>query len=591
MTQHHGGSRPDDLPEILRAIADDAAASRLAGSPPDDEFVIGVRRRATAVRRRRNARQGMVAAVCVAAVGVGGVVIAQNVGTGGGAIAPATTSVATSEPTSGAFPLCGAAVPGDWAAGDVRLVSQAHLDEDGMMLSASRPGDAPFATDVTLSELIPLMVLNDGEETVTVGSTGYATVVLVKDGMVVAGPGMTPEPYTEPTVEPGGAVPVTATLPDPCDGEPIADGQYEAYAILDAQVGATGGEPAATQVVGGPWLLEVGASETPGGMMALQCDDEVSEVPRWVDPIHLDVTLPQGPAVAGDSRALRVDLFNATDSPANFAIDGIETYLVRGGKVVASTEVAVMPYVVEIPGGQAYGDGHFPGLPSADCAGDPVAPGDYSLYIITEFADPATTLIAGTQTQAISGPHEITIAGDGSDEGVSNAALPPLDADAEFPQCGAAVPDQTQDVFAIDGDVDLGDMYLPASLPDDGRRDWFGATVDVVNATDDALLGNRTTALPAVLARDGRVVGVAPSWDPQTEDFSVAAKSSFTMEVALTEYACGSTGGNLPDGNYEIWGYFDAYVKERQHPDGSASSVNEEVRAFAKIGEATINND
>ncbi|GHG54910.1 hypothetical protein GCM10011331_21110 [Flavimobilis marinus] len=586
MTQHHGGSRPDDLPEILRAIADDAAASRLAGSAPDDEFLIGVRRRATAVRRRRNARQGMVAAVCVAAVGVGGVVIAQNVGTGGGAIAPATTSVATAEPTSGAFPLCGAAVPGDWAAGDVRLVSQAHLDEDGMMLSASRPGDAPFATDVTLSELIPLMVLNDGEETVTVGSTGYATVVLVKDGVVVAGPGMTPEPYTEPTVEPGGAVPVTATLPDPCDGEPIADGQYEAYAILDAQVGATGGEPAATQVVGGPWLLEVGASETPGSMMALQCDDEVSEVPRWVDPIHLDVTLPQGPAVAGDSRALRVDLFNATDSPANFAIDGIETYLVRGGKVVASTEVAVMPYVVEIPGGQAYGDGHFPGLPSADCAGDPVAPGDYSLYIITEFADPATTLIAGTQTQAISGPHEITIAGDASGEGVSNAALPELDPDAEFPMCGAAVPDEAEDTFGIETVLEIPGV----KVADPTKPDWITAAGMVTNTTRDTLLGNSSTSVPAVLVQDGRVVSIEPYVEADAKDFSVAPRESFELEVTATTVHCGRSAIEaLPPGTYEVWGYLDTYVKERQNASGSATSVNEKHHAVARLGEVTIN--
>lgn len=581
MMQHHGASRPDDLPEILRAIADDAAASRSTGSLPDDEFVVGVRRRATAVRRRRNTRQSLVAVACVAAVGVGGVVIAQNVGTGGDAVPPATT-VASTDP-SAEFPLCGAGVPGDWAPGDVRLVSQAHLDEDGMMLSASRPGDVPFATDVTLSELIPLMVLNDGEETVTVGSTGYATVVLVKDSVVVAGPGMTPEPYTEPTVEPGGAVPVTATLPDPCDGEPIADGQYEAYAILDAQVGATGGEPAATQVVGGPWLLEVGASETPGSMMALQCDDEVSEVPRWVDPIHLDVTLPQGPVVAGDSRALRVDLFNATDSPANFAIDGIETYLVRDGKVVASTEVAVMPYAVEIPGGQAYGDGHFPGLPSADCAGDPLAPGDYSLYIITEFADPATTLIAGTQTQAISGPHEITIAGDAS---VSNDALPPLDPAAEFPMCAAAVPDEAADVFGIETVLDfpwvkVEDTTTPESLAVAGT---------VTNRTSDTLLGNATTTIPAVLVQDGRVVSDVPGADADVSDFDLAPDDSFEAGVEANLGICGRTPYSaLPAGTYEVWGYLDTYLKERHSADDSATSVNEEHRAVTRLGEVTIN--
>src|SRR5690606_4616160 len=111
-------------------------------------------------------------------------------------------------------------------------------------------------------------------------------------------------------------------------------------------------------------------------------DDEVTEVPRWIDPIHLDVTLPQGPVVAGDSRAVRIDLFNASEEDANFAIDGLESYLVRDGKVVATSSVAVMPYVVEIPAGQAYGDGHFPGLPSVDCDGNALEPGDYSLYVL-----------------------------------------------------------------------------------------------------------------------------------------------------------------------------------------------------------------
>lgn len=581
MTQHHGASRPDDLPEILRAIADDAAASRSAGSLPDDEYVIGVRRRATAVRRRRNTRQSLVAAACVAAVGVGGVVIAQNVGNGGGAIAPATTAASTSP--GAAFPLCGAGVPGDWAPGDVRLVSQAHLDENAMMLSASRPGDEPFATDITVSDVLPLMILNDGEETVTVGSNGYATVVLVKDGVVVAGPGMTPEPYTEPRVEPGGAVPVTATLPDPCDGEPIAEGRYEAYAILDAQVTTGSSDPVSTEVVGGPWLLDVGATETPGGMTALQCDDEVSEVPRWVDPIHLDVTLPQGPVVAGDSRALRIDLRNATDAPANFAIDGIETYLVRDGKVVAFTEVAVMPYVVEIPGGQAYGDGHFPGLPSVDCAGDLVAPGDYSLYIITEFADPATTLIAGTQTQAISGPHYLTIAGD--DDATSSDALPALDPDAEFPMCAAAVPDEAADPFSIETVLDfpwirVEDPSQPETLQEAGM---------VTNTTRDTLLGNSGTAIPAVLVLDGRVVSDAPAIEADAKDFSVAPGESFELTVAASAGLCGrSSAEALPAGTYEVWGYLDTYLKERQNPNGVASSTNDENRAIARLGEVTI---
>lgn len=589
MTQHHGGSRPDDLPEILRAIADDAAASRLAGSAPDDEFLIGVRRRATAVRRRRNARQGMVAAVCVAAVGVGGVVIAQNVGTGGGAIAPATTSVATAEPTSGAFPLCGAAVPGDWAAGDVRLVSQAHLDEDGMMLSASRPDDAPFFSDVTAGDVVPLMVLNDGEETVTVGSTGYATVVLVQDGVVVAGPGGMPEPYTEPEVEPGGAVPVTATLPDPCDGEPVAPGQYEAYALLDAQVATAGAEPVATEVVGGPWLIQVGEPEIPAGTMALQCDDEVGELPRWIDPIRIEPTLPQGPVQAGDSRALRIDLYNATSSAANFAIDGVETYLARDGKIVASTEVAVMPYVIEVPADQNFGDGHFPALPSVDCAGDPLAPGDYALYVVTEFADPATTLITGTQTSAIGGPWEITIAaeGTGTFEGVSNQALPILDPDVEFPMCAAAVPDEAEDMFGIETILDfpwvkLEDTTTPESLAVAGM---------VTNRTSDTLLGNATTTIPAVLVQDGRVVSDVPGADADVSDFDLAPDDSFEAGVEANLGICGRTPYTaLPAGTYEVWGYLDTYVKERQNADGAATSVNEEHRAVSRLGEVTITN-
>ncbi len=585
MTQHHGGSRPDDLPEILRAIADDAAASRLAGSPPDDDFVIGVRRRATAVRRRRNARQSMVAAACVAAVGVGGVVIAQNVGNGGGAIAPATTIATTAEPTSGAFPVCGATVPSDWAAGDVQLVSQAHLDEDGMMLSASRPDDLPFFTDVTAGDVVPLMVLNDGNETVTVGSTGYATVVLVQDGVVVAGPGGMPEPYTESKIEPGGAVPVSATLPDPCDGEPVAPGQYEAYAILDAQVGAPGAEPVATEVVGGPWLIQVGEPQIPTGTMALQCDDEVGELPRWIDPIRIEPTLPQGTVEAGDSRALRIDLYNATSSPANFAIDGIETYLARDGKIVASTEVAVMPYVIEVPADQNFGDGHFPGLPSVDCAGDPLAPGDYALYVVTEFADPATTLIDSTQTSAIGGPWEITIAGDGSDEGVSNAALPELDPDAEFPMCGAPAPSDAEDTFGIETVLDI--PRVKVSDPTEPER--ITAAGMVTNTTPDTLLGNSATSVPAVLVLDGRVVSVEPAVEGDARDFSVGPEESFELPVTADVGTCGRSAYEaLPAGTYEVWGYLDTYVKERQNADGSATSANDEHRIVTRLGEVTI---
>src|SRR5690606_8495215 len=143
--------------------------------------------------------------------------------------------------------------------------------------------------------------------------------------------------------------------------------------------------------------------------------------------------------------------------------------------------------VVEIPGGQAYGDGHFPGLPSADCAGDPVAPGDYSLYIITEFADPATTLVVGTQTQAISGPHDLTIAGD---DATSSDALPALDPGAEFPMCAAAAPDEAVDVFSLETVLDLPAVRVEnATTPEPMVEAGM-----VTNTTRDTLLGNSGTS-------------------------------------------------------------------------------------------------
>ena len=77
-------SRPEHLSDILNTLADSAAETHAGRTP--EALLATARRHGAAARRRQTRSRALVAAASVAAIAVGGVVIAQNIG---GATVPA----------------------------------------------------------------------------------------------------------------------------------------------------------------------------------------------------------------------------------------------------------------------------------------------------------------------------------------------------------------------------------------------------------------------------------------------------------------------------------------------------------------------
>lgn len=574
---NHNPSSSDDLSAALHGIADEVGS--ISPVVADSDFSTNVRLHAKAVRRRRRAQHTGIAAASVAIIAVAGVVIAQNLPSGTQPITPAPPAPSEASP----FPACGAAVDIPDVEHGLTLVSGAHPDGDGVPAPRSAPGAEPWSTDIDAGTILPLALRNDGDAPITAGSTGYAGLVFVKDGLVVARPGGMPEPYTEPTLAPGEMTPVGVTPPEVCGSDALPDGDYEAYALLDAQTRTSSeDEPTSEVVYGGPWKIRLGNTEVPADAPSLACGDEVSELPTFTEPIRIDVDLPDDAVLgsAWDRSSLGLD-FRNTDSESTMRVhaDRVETFLVEGGKVIASAATKE-DLRVKLKPGTSYGFNPRPPVVRCD-SGEPVAAGSYQLYVIVNFTDTESDELV----EAITGPVDVTVPDrsepDSTQSTTASATLPGLDPAAQFPACGAAVPREDDSTFAMITSDPI--ESLPAG------KETFSTEIEITNVTEDYLIGNSATWVPGVLVRDGRVVSGSGAGHDDAQDFGLAPGESFTLPLSVGLEICGTdTAQALPAGSYEVWGSTEFYLKERQLRTGESESTNDVVPSIIKLATATL---
>ena len=605
----------EDLPELLRAAADDAGAA--ASAIDDDDYLALVRTRGLALRRRRRNATFLAGAACLAVVAVVGASVVLNLPGSSAPIAPAApshtapaVSASPSAPPSGVpltFPTCGAAVPDVFpdsvaqtpGAGALALVSEAHIDADGNPLPRALATDGIFATGTEISPFIPLLLVNGGTDLATGTMSTAAQVVLAQNGIVVA----TGNPATPPSealdLAGEATTPIATSNPVPCastDGTELdpatdlPDGDYEAYAVLNTAPIDNPQSPDSAwtpmPVYGGPWPVRIGDPVDPPLTSALQCGDETAEISTNTSFVRLNLSPvdsfdPNG-SPAG---ALTVGMSRLDDSDiGSLDLSRVLVYLLDDdGLVVAMTDAEPPAPRLWEPNADA-GPSLQPDLPVVNCAtGERVSPGDYTLLVQanmtgrTDATGMATTPV-GVEAFA---PRTPIRYGEADPQ-----ALPALDPTAVFPACGAPVP-KGKPEFSVKG---VGSVTSFAN-PDPTNPPSFSADATVTNRGTDRVLGNMASSITAVFVQNGRVVGAEENTTDDAQDFDLAPGATMSTTVGSSSGICGLPDGEsrgLPPGDYEIWGTLDLYLKERQAPNGEATSTNEKLQATGRMDKVAI---
>ena len=547
-------SRPEHLSDILNTLADSAAEAHAGRTP--DALLATARRHGMAARRRQTRSRALVAAASVAAIAVGGVVIAQNIGGATVPPPPATqTPVETPSIEPGAaFPECGAVAGELDHTTALRVVTNAIEDADGDAASAS-PADATPVAIQSIDDLFDVAITNQGDSTATVGSTGYAAYVLVRDGVVVGGGNEMPEPYREDTLAAGDVSPTFGRAGFMmCDGpETEVAGEYEVYSYVDATItdaASEGAQPTGARVWGGPWKVRVGPTVGGSEKPALSCGMPSGELTAPAYPqkdgkavVVAEVTPPQDALPIEDvmSRKVRLDVRSVVGD-TYFGGD-VEAYLIRDGKVVSSrvTSTGSVPWYVGEPDswastveetGATPAEAFYPEVSGVDCqTGEPLAGGEYEMLVVARMWVPDYQFTVFAQRA------QVTL-GDAP-------VLPSIDPLAIFPECGAAVPGYS------DTAVTLG---RPDETSVNGDATSQVETFVTNEDQSTTFRGQLGSEIQSVLTLDGRVVGevgATPiSSSQRSLDLGPGEAADLTAELASR--VCGSSTP-LPAGTYEIW--------------------------------------
>ena len=548
-------SRPEHLSDILNTLADSAAEAHAGRTP--DALLATARRHGMAARRRQTRSRALVAAASVAAIAVGGVVIAQNIGGATVPPPPATqTPVETPSIEPGAaFPECGAPVGELDHATALRLVTNAVEDADGNAATTS-PADATPVIIQSIDDLFEVAIANQGDSTVTVGSTGYAAYVLVRDGVVVGATDAMPEPYREETLSPGDVgEPLEHAGVAMCDGpETEVAGTYDVYSYVDASLtdpaSDASAQPSSPRVWGGPWKVRVGPTVGGSESLALSCAMPTSEITAPEYPqkngkavVVAEVTPPQDALALEDvlTRKVRLDL-TSVEGDTYFGGD-VEVYLIRDGKVVSArvTKAAKDPWYIGKPDfwastveetGATPADAFYPEISGVDCqTGEPLAAGEYEMLVVARMWVPDYQF-------SVFAPREHITLGDAP-------VLPESDPLAIFPECGAVVPGYS-------------DTAVTLGRPDETfvNGDTTSQVETVVTNEDQSTTfrGQLGSEVQSVLTLDGRVVGAVGTTpiasSQRTIDLGPGETANLTADLASE--VCGSSE-RLPAGTYEIW--------------------------------------
>ncbi len=570
-------SRPEHLSDILNTLADSAAEAHAGRTP--EALLATARRHGMAARRRQTRSRALVAAASVAAIAVGGVVIAQNIG-GATVPAPPATQTPVETPSiepGAAFPECGAPAGDLDHATALRLVTGAVEDADGNATTVS-PADATPVIIQSIDDLFEVAVANRGDGTVTVGSTGYAAYVLVRDGVVVGATDAMPAPYREEALAPGAVgEPLERAGVAMCDGpETEVAGTYDVYSYVDASLTGpasnAAAQPSSSRVWGGPWKVRVGPTVGGSESLALSCAMPTSEItaPEYPEKngkavVVAEVTPPQDALALEDvlTRKVRLDL-TSVEGDTYFGGD-VEVYLIRDGKVVSAraTKAAKDPWYIGKPDfwastveetGATPAEAFYPEISGVDCqTGEPLAAGEYEMLVVARMWVPDYQF-------SVFAPRERITLGDAP-------TLPENDPLAVFPECGAAVPGYS-------------DTAVTLGRPDETvvNGDTTSQVETVVTNEDQSTTfrGQLGSEIQSVLTLDGRVVGAVGTTPIASSQRSIDLGPGETSDLtaALVDKVCGSSEP-LPTGTYEIWSQIEVTPAggSTQTPIGRLGSV------------------
>lgn len=237
------------LDDLARTVHDDAVTDRMTGQ---------VHHMVTRVRRRRAARRtalGAVGAGAAAAVVVGGVQVAER-------LRPERVPVATAGPQEPTPSATGSATPTPEPTTTPPVLARPEADAALAALLAAPSGEFPACgSEVALDDAAPLALdplqlpttvrpgedlsgpvtlrTTDGRSVIGNASGAGATVVLVRDGVVVGRPYRDAEDTTlvdlgpQDGVEQPGAGAATLCTGTETPGLPLPEGEYTAYAVLE----------------------------------------------------------------------------------------------------------------------------------------------------------------------------------------------------------------------------------------------------------------------------------------------------------------------------------------------------------------------
>ncbi|KMM44303.1 hypothetical protein CWIS_16975 [Cellulomonas sp. A375-1] len=251
----------------------------------------------------------------------------------------------TSEPLEVVVPIDGAPIgAGPTACGapddELRDLADPQTNPAPLLLSASSvPRTAASGKNLSLQ----LAVTNDGPAHID-ARTGYPEVVLVRDGVVVGGPGPIEAIGIDLSLDPGASTPLDAgTLLLSCtdDTTPLEPGDYEVWALSTfTPLGPDGARETDADdwsAAAGPWPLQVTGDavvdDQMPGLLEMTCGTSADELAQWAAITQESPLAVEATAAPADG-ALSVTVTNSGDVPVTLLPDHLSAGLSDGEQVV-----------------------------------------------------------------------------------------------------------------------------------------------------------------------------------------------------------------------------------------------------------------
>ena len=223
---------------------------------------------------------------------------------------------------------------------ELRDLADPQTNPAPLLLSASSvPRTAASGKNLSLQ----VAVTNEGTAHID-ARTGYPEVVLVRDGVVVGGPGPIEAIGIDLSLDPGASTPLDAgTILLSCtdDTTPLEPGDYEIWALSTfTPLGPDGARETDTDdwsAAAGPWPLQVTGDAVVDdqipGLLEMTCGTSADELAQWAAITQESPLAVEATAAPADG-ALAVTVTNSGDVPVTLLPDHLSAGLSDGEQVV-----------------------------------------------------------------------------------------------------------------------------------------------------------------------------------------------------------------------------------------------------------------